>query len=1039
MGISQRRARNPGTSTTGGVEAGVWEIVDVRELPEVEALMRQGAFQSARSLGSSAAKIGAPLLIYQPHHVPQMLFVPARSASAEEDAADQERLLHALLGRLREAGETPEEVALAVVQRDFLPLFLAEDEDIRAIAPVLQLLFQAGDGKQLMRVTVEHPELLSDSALKALEFLKSVPPECVERAHWHAFLGQYRDALGTLRGKIAAIAMPALFAAVQAAKQALGRYEASQRLDDLEHAARCAWTVASDANLAEATPSFQGDALHVAARALLASFARLGEANDLAAARQWLDRAGDLLKDDAAGEAKLLDSLAIGLAQRYQQSGDAAQLDEALRLARQAVALTPEAHPGRPGMLNTLATMLSYRFGRLGDSADLEAAIDAARQAVTLTPEGHPDRPVRLNNLANRLSARFDRLGDIADLEAAIDAARQAVAQLHAVVAVEPQLSRLAGQANRYTRTLVGLLWAAGRHSELAPAIEKGRGVRLRADITRSDTAPQGLNEEETARFRSLVRQERQLRAELEVMRAALANPQAIGEEDRLKAELGEKRKALFAVQTGRKALEDRDPNFDPPPPDFTQLRELAERSGDAIVYLYPVSQDRGTLWQIVHAGSGREPDPTDQQMAADFTPKRLNALLANDPADQDGTPGEPPGWLSAYLRWLKTLHNDAGLEMRMAATETWQVSMDHVLTVLGRELLSPVAERLRALNARRVVLIPGGQLAFLPLHAAKIEGETTFGDGFEVRYAASATLLKRAHEQLPKTLTASPRLTAIANPDRSLPFTDGQVRSVAALFPEGTPKLAFGTKARKDWLIKHAPDADYLELSTHASFNLAQPVHSAFQLAYEDGYYKKSLREVVKRNTAGEHRYERLTLGDIWSGALALKPGCMVCANACETGLMDLTPDALEEQLGFPTAFLSAGASTVMASFWAVSDFSTWLLITNVYQRMLRRGENASLALQQASQDLRTITSDQVIARLDAELPAIEAIRNEADIAQDDEAYIAATSALGYLRAERKRLAQLPLSERPFAHPYHWAAFAVHGAVRVGPRSESE
>jgi CHAT domain-containing protein len=185
-------------------------------------------------------------------------------------------------------------------------------------------------------------------------------------------------------------------------------------------------------------------------------------------------------------------------------------------------------------------------------------------------------------------------------------------------------------------------------------------------------------------------------------------------------------------------------------------------------------------------------------------------------------------------------------------------------------------------------------------------------------------------------------------------------------------------------------------------------------------------------RTRGDEHRFEQLTLGDIWSGTLVLKPGCMVSANACETGLMDLTPEALEEQLGFPTAFLSAGAATVMASFWAVNDFSTWLLMANVYERMLKRGQNASLALQQASQDLRALTQGQIIARLDVERSGINDIREEAELAKDDEAYIAATSAIDALEAERKRFAQLPPGTHPFAHPYYWAAFGVHGAVRI-------
>jgi CHAT domain-containing protein len=276
--------------------------------------------------------------------------------------------------------------------------------------------------------------------------------------------------------------------------------------------------------------------------------------------------------------------------------------------------------------------------------------------------------------------------------------------------------------------------------------------------------------------------------------------------------------------------------------------------------------------------------------------------------------------------------------------------------------------------------------------------------------------------------------LAAISNPDRSLPFTDGQVRSVARLFSDGTAKVAYGTKATKSWLLEHAHDADYLELSTHARFELGQPVQSAFQLAYEDGYYERSLRNVSVKARDDERRFEQLTLGDIWSGTLVLKPGCMVSANSCETGLIDLTPEALEEQLGFPTAFLSAGAATVMASFWAVNDFSTSLLMASFYERMLKRDENASLALQRASQDLRALTQGQIVARLDAESSSITAIREEAELARDDEAYIAATSALGALQAGRKRFAQMASGACPFAHSFYWAAFGVHGAVRAKP-----
>ena len=155
-----------------------------------------------------------------------------------------------------------------------------------------------------------------------------------------------------------------------------------------------------------------------------------------------------------------------------------------------------------------------------------------------------------------------------------------------------------------------------------------------------------------------------------------------------------------------------------------------------------------------------------------------------------------------------------------------------------------------------------------------------------------------------------------------------------------------------------------------------------------------------------------------------------MVSATACETGFVDLSPDALEEQIGFPTAFLSASAATVLASFWAVNDFSTWLLMDNFYQRLLRRGDNAALALQQSGRYLRSMTWEQVITHLDAERLSIEVIRRDADAASDDETYIAATLALDVIEAERKRMIRLPTGTHPFHHAYYWAAFAVHGAI---------
>jgi CHAT domain-containing protein len=787
-------------------------------------------------------------------------------------------------------------------------------------------------------------------------------------------------------------------------------------------------------------------------------FKRLGEENDLDGAVAAATDAALLAKQNSQDRPMYFNTLANGLLERFHRRGVVSDLEEAIRAAREALDLIPEGNPDRHVYLNNLAMGLNQRFDRFKQETDLEAAIDAVREAIALTSDDNPALPMYLNNLADVLQSRHSRSGELADLEAAIAAHKQAIARLHAMVTIEPHLSQLARQASEHTRKLVGLLWTAQHFAELAPAIENGRGVRLRADMVRADKAPHGLDAAEAARYQYLVRQQLQLRAEAEGLRAAIADTwasterllkaaeravatekaveeesyaQSIFKEKHLRAELAEKRALLFKLHDERAALETRDPTFDPPLPGLGELRALADLTGDVIVYLQPLNESQGTVWQII-TGVDRDskPDTADQTIAENFTPTRLHALLANNPAVGKGKSAEPLGWLSLTTGGAAIQRDNDRPAVSPSVTTILQETMEHVLAVLGRELLAPLAKRLRDIGAKRVVLIPSGQLAFLPLHAAKIDGDITFGDLFEVRYTASATLLAAAYNRLPASLSVDPRLTAIANPDRSLPFADGQVRSVAKLFSKNAASVAFGTKAGKAWFFKHAIGADFIELSTHARFDLEQPVHSAFQLAHKADFYEKSPWSASAQDGNSEHDFEWLTLGEIWSGALVLKPGCVVVANACETGLIDLRPEALEEHLGFPTAFIGAGAATVIASFWSVNDFSTWLLMSNVYDRMITRKESASRALQQASQDLRSLTPTQIIACLDAERIGIEATRAEAELEKDDEAYIAAISTLDALRAARKRLAQIPSGDRPFAHPYYWAAFAVHGAV---------
>ncbi len=315
-----------------------------------------------------AVTVEVPLLIHQPHRALQVLFVPAGAAPTEQDQADRKRLMDALLERLQGAGVAPDKFAVAVVPGPFLPLFLVEDKDIRAVAPALLDFLQAGDDEKAVGVIAEHPELFSDLALKALDFLSDASRDGAMPDDWAAFLVQRRDALQTLRA-------PALFVAALTS-------EGTSPVDSL-----ATW--------------------------LTECFQRHGDVAFLHEAFSLTEAAGTT--PPAEHPPGRFNNLANMLSYRFGRLGKIADLEAAIEAAQDAIALTPDGHPDRPMNLNTLATILWDRFGQMGKTDDLKTAIEAAQDAVASTPDEHPHKPAMLNNLAIVLSDQFGRLdGDTA-------------------------------------------------------------------------------------------------------------------------------------------------------------------------------------------------------------------------------------------------------------------------------------------------------------------------------------------------------------------------------------------------------------------------------------------------------------------------------------------------------------------------------------------------------------------------------------------------------------------------------------------------
>jgi CHAT domain-containing protein len=140
-----------------------------------------------------------------------------------------------------------------------------------------------------------------------------------------------------------------------------------------------------------------------------------------------------------------------------------------------------------------------------------------------------------------------------------------------------------------------------------------------------------------------------------------------------------------------------------------------------------------------------------------------------------------------------------------------------------------------------------------------------------------------------------------------------------------------------------------------------------------------------------------------------------LVVLSACRTALgRNLGGEGL---LGFAQAFLQKGARSVVLSRWKVDDAATALLMLRFYENLLgKRKELAqplgrAEALQEAKVWLRTLPRKEV----------------ETLVASLTHGEIRGT--LG--PAPKRKLpakAQVPAGDRPYAHPYYWAAFVLVG-----------
>jgi CHAT domain-containing protein/tetratricopeptide (TPR) repeat protein len=704
---------------------------------------------------------------------------------------------------------------------------------------------------------------------------------------------------------------------------ALGHFEAARAL--LEAAApgspELALVVHDIGQVAYARGRFEeADASYAAAQAQLER--SVPDSLDLAAT---LSIRGSVAQQRGDfGRAEALHRRALALTERWApESADHAlvlnrlgvvtreqgDLDEAEAFHRRALAIFERTAPGGvevAGCFNNLALVAYAR-------EDLAAAEGFHQQALAIRERLKPDGADVAASLANLGAVASDR-GDYAASEAYL---RRSLAIKRTTA---PGTLTLGVTLHNLGETLLGL----GRYRDAREALEESRALRERLAPGSGDLAAdwhslghvdlrEGRPEDALAKWRRALDIMDAQRGKLAgTDRARFARRYAVlyRDPEALFIERGQAAdafaiherfhaRALLALLAGR-GQADAPPAT--PPLDLAGVRAALDRG--AALLAYGLLRDSIVLFVVRAAG---DPGPPVTVVRLPFDEAALRArVLAFRGLLERGR--EAPALEPALLAQGERLYAD---------------------------LLRPAEPALE--GATRLLVSPDGPLHLLPF-AALVRSRAPLqfvAEWKPVTVTASASVFAEIKKSRRSHADPQARLVAFGDPIlpaglSPLPHSRQEVDQVAGLFG-GAARAYLGPGATERQVLASAPGARFLHFATHGLLDARAPLDSALVLSV-DGGDDGLLR-------AWEVR-DRLRLD-----------ADLVTLSACESALgQEATAEGL---VGLTRAFQRAGARSVVASLWAVTDRPTARFMESFYRR-LRTGMDRDRALAEAQVESR-------------------------------------------------------------------------------------
>lgn len=341
-------------------------------------------------------------------------------------------------------------------------------------------------------------------------------------------------------------------------------------------------------------------------------------------------------------------------------------------------------------------------------------------------------------------------------------------------------------------------------------------------------------------------------------------------------------------------------------------------------------------------------------------------------------------GWAQRYRLAIDALSADDPSAdehlfraINTAATNLNELFLAHVLA--DTELLHG--------NVARLIIVPQGRLAQLPLNVAIEQSASTSSAAYDIIIAPSITsthslaTLPSAPTELAVLIVATE--TVLRKPEMKFSRLEA---SLVGKLVEGSIEY-FPERNLQETHLSSLPQSSIWHFPTHGEFNPSSPLSSSMQVGSTDHLLLKELFESP-----------RLSIPDL------------VVLSACETGVYG--EEAPDEFIGWPSAFLQLGAKGVVASLWPVETLPTTLLMGKFYEQLLSRdGVTVATALRIAQTWLKSSTSPDLLVKLSEWQEK---------------------SLLGVLEAEhlRRAIKNMGLNDKEiaFIEPLYWAGFTYYG-----------